>query len=203
MDNKPADDVMKQLGEMIHHEVEHSLEHAMTSPILLNRTIGEAMRHIGSALSQVSGNYLPLDPREILVAPVQMSETDRRAVVLINRSIDSQNAFRVVAHVSETREININSFQPDEFNMSKSQFFVLNDAIMTEVKRQISELVKAKGFIYVQCVLLTDYFPEAQAVVEETPAQPEVPAVPVAALPAVKEPAPVSKLPAVDVGNLL
>lgn len=156
-DQKAIDQLNQQLLNQIHHEVGHALE----SPANINRAVGEAMRHIGSVLELNSAAYLPIRREEILVAPVQMRPDSREAVLLLTRTINSENAFMVLSNcktVEDKRAFDLVAYKPDTFALNKTKFLKLPDEVGNEIIRQLNELLKTDGTALLQVVVAKDYF---------------------------------------------
>ena len=156
-DQKAIEQLNLQLLNHIHHEVEHALE----SPASINRTVGEAMRHIGSILELNSAAYLPIRREEILVPPIQMRPDSREAVLLLARTISSENAFMVLSNcktVEDKRAFDLVAYKPDTFALNKTRFIKLPTEVGNEIIRQLNELLKTDGTTLLQAVIAKDYF---------------------------------------------
>lgn len=191
--------VVDQLKAVIHHEVEHAMEHVVDSPIVINRVIGESMRHIGGIILQSSAAYLPVRPEEIRVQPQPLGgKNDLRAVVLVDRVISSKNAFHILAELKDGVVVSVVAFQPNEFQLSQTQVFTLVPEFLEEIKRQLRLLVKDSGFVYQQVLVFENYF----GVTADPEVQEDPDPVPAVDVPAPVTPA-VSKLPPIDDSRLM
>lgn len=156
------DNSFDEFKNVIVHEIEHQVAHAVGSPAIVNRTIGEAMRHIGSLLTLGSAPYLPINPEEILAQPQRLPNGSKTGVVLVKRTINSENAFRVLAGITKkedgTRTIQLIAHKPDEFDLSKTKFIPLPAEVGNEIVRQLNELVDSGGHVLLQCVVINEYF---------------------------------------------
>lgn len=156
MDN-PFDQIQKQ----IHNDVHHAVDEAMGSPVVLNRTIGEAMRHIGAFLDTNSTAYLPVRPDEVLCEPIKISEGNE-AVLLVNRTIYTDNSFLVLADVHTggdgVRTIDIFAYKPDSFMLARTKFLKLPEPVGKELIRQFDKLIKEDGNALFQALIAKNYF---------------------------------------------
>lgn len=217
MDN----DILEQLKQQLHMDAHHAADEAVSSPIVVNRMVGESMRHIGSILEIQSAAYLPVRPEEILVKPVKAFNNDD-ALVLINRTLPSSNSFTILVNITqgegEKKNFDVFAFKPDSHRLSESKIIKLNEPIGNEIIRQVIQLSPSYGGLLLQCVILADYFknqPTEQVNEEELfSADVNAEAAPiqlpvVSKLPPVADPEPVkpseptSVLPAVVEGSLL
>ena len=156
-DQKAIDQLNQQLLNQITHEVGHALE----SPANINRVVGEAMRHIGSMLEINSAPYLPIRHEEILVKPAQMRPDATEAVLLMTRTITSENAFMVLGScktADDKRNFDVMAYKPDAFDLSKTKFIKVPDEVGNEIIRQLNELLKSDGSILLQAVIAKDFF---------------------------------------------
>ncbi|BAW19544.1 hypothetical protein [Ralstonia phage RP31] len=186
----------KELMDFVSHQVAHAVEDAAGSPVLINRTVGEAMRHIGSFLEMSASPYLPVRQDEILVRPEPLGAGERDAVLLITRTLPSDNSYLVMAR-SQTengvRRFSLMAYQQDNFNLTKTKFLTLPKEVGSEIIRQLGQIITGDGAILLQCVMAKDFFPETPA--EEQPLTPAAASIAAAApitktggLPAVAEP---------------
>lgn len=145
----------------ISHLIHHQLQHAMDSPEVVNRTVGESMRHIGAVLTSNSAAYLPLRDDEILVQPHRLYPASDDAIVLIKRMITTVNSFLLLADRKTTNDVHnfdLFGFKLDEFNLSKTQFYNLDESVGKELIRQLDKIINSDGLSTVQAVVLKDYF---------------------------------------------
>jgi hypothetical protein len=217
MDN----DILVQLKNQLHMDAHHAAEEAVNSPMMVNRMVGEAMRHIGGVLEVQSAAYLPVRPDEILVKPIKAFNNDD-ALVLVNRTLPSSNAFIVLVNISQgegdKKNFDLFAFQINNYRLTESKIIKLNEAIGNEIIRQVIEMSPTYGGLLVQCVILSDYFKNQAPVkvneeelfsadVNAEAAPTQLP--PVSKLPPVTNPEPVkpseptSVLPPVVDGSLL
>lgn len=159
------DDLIAQLGQQIHEQAHHAAEEAVNAPQMINRVVGESMRHISGVLEMHSASYLPVRPEEILVPPENVFGNNS-AVVLLDRMLSSKNSFTCSGNVSTDKEgkrkIDLVGFKLDRFTLSQSKFLTLSADIGNEIIRQVNALAKQDGMFLVQCVLIENFFP-AQA----------------------------------------
>lgn len=161
------EELNQQMSQRIHHEVEHAIE----SPANINRVVGEAMRHIGSFLEMNSTAYLPIRPDEILVTPNQIHPDATEAVLLVTRVINSDNSFTILSNsktVDDKRIFDITAYKTDNFNLNKTKFVKIPDAIGNEIIRQLNELLTNDGAILLQAVVVKDYFKLEPEVTEDS-----------------------------------
>lgn len=208
MDNSAAEQA-KQLAGFIAHQVEHEV----TSPAVLNRTIGESMRHIGNFLQLSASQYLPIRPEEILVKPEPIGTGDLTGVLLVNRRHDSKQGFYILSNrktIDGELKFSIFAFQANEFDLLNTKFMVLPQAVGLEIIRQLECIVRGEGANLFQCIVVPNYFPaepadtkdlfstdlndgaaaaqlETTEIKEPTALEPTAPAVTIGALPAVNE----------------
>jgi hypothetical protein len=156
------DDLIQQLQQQIHQDAHHAAEEAVNSPTMINRVIGESMRHIGGVLENQSAMYLPIRPEEILVKPIRIFDNND-ALLLVNREMPTSNSFTVLA-VSTTKDgqrtFGLNAFKMDRYTLHKSKFLSLAPIIGNEIIRQLNSLSQADGLSLHQCVIVKDYFKE-------------------------------------------
>lgn len=153
-------DKSKELSEFIHHIVHHELEDALGSAPVINRGIGEAMRHIGYMVNANSFAYLPVRQEEHLCKPIKFS-TEDVGVILINREVFHKSAFSVMANAvteGDERKFELSAFVPNSFNMLGTKFISLPEQIGNEIIRQLNEIMKVDGKILVQVVVIPEYF---------------------------------------------
>ncbi|BAW19258.1 hypothetical protein [Ralstonia phage RP12] len=156
----------KELMDFVSHQVAHAAEDVAGSPALINRTVGEAMRHIGSFLEMSSSPYLPVRQDEILVRPEPIVAGERDAVLLITRTLPSDNSYLVMAR-SQTengvRRFSLMAYQQDNFNLTKTKFLTLPKEVGNEIIRQLGQIITGDGAILLQCVMAKNFFPETPA----------------------------------------
>ncbi len=215
------DNILTQLKQQLHMDAHHAAEEAINSPLVINRMVGESMRHISGILEIQSAAYLPVRPEEILVKPIRAFNNDD-AVVLINRTLPSSNSFTVLINITqgegEKKNFDLYAFKIDNHRLMSSKVIKVNEAVGNEIIRQVIELSPSYGGLMLQCVILADYFKNQSteqvseeelfsADVNAEPAPVQIPAVsklpPIAEPEPVKPPEPVSVLPAVVDGSLL
>lgn len=189
------DNLLQQLQQQIHHEAEHAVEDALNSPHLINRVVGESMRHIGNLLELSSATYLPVRKEEILVPPQKMAPHSNVAAILIARSQAGNNSFAVMitsrtgdSAESSVRIFDIVAYKPDSFDLKKTKFMTLPEEVGQELVRQANILIKGDGHALLHCVLIEDYFKADEATEElftsdlaPTPAPTQAPAAPAVA----------------------
>lgn len=188
MDNAAAI-TAEQLAGQISQQVHHAIEHAVDSPLLVNRVVGESMRHIGACLEFNSVAYLPLRQEEVLTQPEKLAADSRDAVVLIKRQIVRDNAFLLMVtckKVEDSRFFDIVAYRPDTFSLDQTKFVQLPENVGRELTRQLNVLIQGEGSALLQAILLKDYFPieEVQPANDALPtvtAQLATPTAPVAA----------------------
>lgn len=182
------------ISEQVAHHVEHELGHLIGSPMVINRAVGEAMRHIGGVLNLSAAQYLPVRPEEIMVPPEPLSADSRDAVVLVRRSIPNEPAFKVLGFVSTkegNRQIELQAYTEDPYDLVATKFLSLSKPIGQELVRQLGIIVNGDGAVLLQAIVLKNYFPPAPVQVEDATADASTAA------------APASGLPPVDVSGLL
>lgn len=162
-------DNTNQLMQELHHQLEHMVDHSINSPMVVNRAVGEAMRHIGAMLEGQSSAYLPFRNEEILVPPEKFHPTLNDAVVFARRSITASNTFTLLVNRKTINEEEITydlfAFRVDNFDLIKTQFMVLGEAMQKEIIRQLALIVESDGNIVLQCVVLKDYFDKKESTI--------------------------------------
>lgn len=151
----------KDLISQLMHEVHHIVEKNVASPININRSVGESLRHIGHILQTNSAPYLPIRPEEILVPPQRFYTESDDAIVLISRAINSNNSFTLLIEtktVDGTRTYDLYGFKQDNFNLEKTQFINIDEKVGAEIMRQLNLLITNDGTSLIQCVVLKDHF---------------------------------------------
>lgn len=198
--------LLAELNQQISGQIHHEIEHALESPAHINRVIGESMRHIGSFLEISSAAYLPVRPEEVLATPVKMRDDSADAVLLLTRTINSDNAFLVLANgktVGENRQFDLVAYKADGFNLNKTKFIQLPQEVGTEIIRQLNLIVKGDGAALLQCVVVKEYFKEQvnenDSLFSSDTAAPPAPS---ESIP-LETPKPPSALPPVNTDNLL
>lgn len=210
MDNLPQQ-LLQQIHNAAHDAAHHAVDEIAGSPSMINRVVGESMRHMAGVLTMNSVSYLPVRPEEILVKPEKFSSVMVDALVLINRAMPSENSFMVLFNskdIDGQRHYDITAFRPDEFVLSRTKFVQIPNDIGAELVRQANLIIKGEGVTLLQAVMLRNYFTaEAQAPADtehlfssdvaapETPEPTEAPAPQSNAIP--------NTLPAVDEGLLI
>jgi hypothetical protein len=176
MDN--PDQQLAEVHKFISSLVEHEVGHAIDDPHHINRTVGEAMRHIGGMLFSQSTGYLPIRPEEILCQPERVDAEDGSAVLLTRRVLVAKQSFYVLGIGSTSegnhRAFSIYAYQPDEFDLNQTKFLALPPPIGNEVIRQLANVVKNDGVVLLCCTIVPDYFKPAEeqpAVPPQTPPQ--------------------------------
>jgi hypothetical protein len=161
MDNNPFDQLKQQLQQQLHHDVHHAVDEAIASPMAVNRSVGEAMRHIGTMLEMQSTAYLPLRHDEILVEPAKMPGSENEAVLIVARQVHTENGFLVFANANtqgKQRFIDLTAYKPDIFDLRKTKFLKLPDQIRIELLRQFGVLMAGDGNAVFQVVIASNYF---------------------------------------------
>lgn len=155
------DNAAHDLEHLISQHVQAQFNHRVNSPELINRTVGEAMRHIGTVLAVSSSTYLPLRNEEIMVQPEKLSSDTNDALVLIKRSIISGNSFMLLVDrqiVEGVESFVLFGYKPDDFNLANTQFINFDEVARNELIRQLRQIVTSNGSVLVQCVILKDFF---------------------------------------------
>lgn len=154
----------KEIQAVIHNAVEHEVGHAVTGPQVINRVIGESMRHIGKTLQLEAGAYLPVRPEEVLCKPERLDAESLDAVVLVRRQIAMDNTYLVLANArldaQGARHFDFWAYKPDEFDLAQTKFITVPVPVANEILRQLSIVMKGEGAILVQAVSVVNYFPE-------------------------------------------
>lgn len=169
MDNE----ALNKLNKLINDKVSHEINHALGSPTNINRVVGESMRHIGTYLEMASTSYLPIRPEEVLVKPVKLGDDCNDAVLLLTRTVPSENAFLILANsktIDGERVFDITAYQPDSHSLGKTVFLKLTDEIGNEIIRQLNVLINGDGSALVQCVIAKDYFKTEEEQKSDAPA---------------------------------
>jgi hypothetical protein len=166
MDNLPQQ-LLQQIHHAAHDAAHHAVDEAVGSAPMINRVVGESMRHIAGVLNMNSTSYLPVRPEEILVKPEKFSSVMVDAIVLINRVMPSENSFMVLFNskdIDGQRHYDITMFRPDEFFLNRTKFIQIPNDIGAELVRQANLIIKGEGVTLLQAVMLRNYFTaEAQA----------------------------------------
>lgn len=208
MDNLPQN-LLQQIHHAAHDAAHHAVDEVMGSASVINRSVGESMRHIAGVLQMNSVSYLPVRPEEILVKPEKFSSVMVDAIVLINRTMPSENSFMVLFNtkmIDGQRHFDITAYRQDDFVLSRTKFVQIPNDVGAELVRQANLLIQGEGATLLQAVMLRNYFgAEAQApaadglfssdLVEETPAPSPAPEQSGNAIP--------NTLPPVDMGALI
>lgn len=158
-------DNIQHLQKIIHDQVHHVIDETMAGPLAINRGIGESMRHIGAVLVNASNGYLPIRRSEIMVEPKPYEDTNKKAILIINRVVNDQNSFQIIAEIKKIDsglEFNVTAFQPDTFDMCKTKFINLPEPMANELIRQLSVLTKKEGALNLQCIILDNFFPSEE-----------------------------------------
>lgn len=154
-------DNMEQFTQEIQHQVHHAVEEAMGSPVMVNRAVGEAMRHIASFLDMGCAAYLPVRPEEIMVDPLPLTPETGDAVLLITRTMTIEQSFMVIANtktIEDNRTIDLIAYKQDSFNLHKTKFLQLPKPVGDEIIRQLNQIVKGDGLVMLQCVIAKNFF---------------------------------------------
>ena len=177
MDNAALEEINRGILNRVQHEVAHALE----SPTNINRAVGEAMRHIGSLLEMSSATYLPIRQEEVLAVPERSRPDSTDAVLLVTRTVTSDNAFMVLSNCKTNgteRAFDLVAYQPDNFDLNKTKFVKLPPEVGNEIIRQLNSLISSDGLVLLQVVIAKNYFKiEEQPAAETTPIPEEKPVV--------------------------
>ena len=155
------DNAASELAHLISHQVQDQLKQAIGSPELINRTIGEAMRHIGTVMTVSSSSYLPLRDEEVLVKPMKWADDCDDAFALITRTTNTSNSFMLLVNrqiINGAVNFVLFAYKADDFNLAKTKFFNFDEVTTNELTRQLGQIIKEDCSILVQCVILKDYF---------------------------------------------
>lgn len=172
MDNAALEEINRGILNRVQHEVAHALE----SPTNINRAVGEAMRHIGSLLEMSSATYLPIRQEEVLATPERIRPDSTDAVLLVTRTVTSDNAFMVLSNCKTNgteRAFDLVAYQPDNFDLNKTKFVKLPPEVGNEIIRQLNSLISSDGLVLLQVVIAKNYFKNEEQPATETPPIPE------------------------------
>lgn len=154
-------DNMEQFKQEIQHSIHHAVEEAMGSPVMVNRAVGEAMRHIASFLDINCAAYLPIRPEEILVEPMRVMPDSTDAVLLVTRTMNVEQSFMVMANnktVNGERTFDLVAYKQDSFNLHKTKFLQLPKQVGDEIIRQLNKIITGEGLTLLQCVIAKNFF---------------------------------------------
>lgn len=212
MDNAILAQLRKEISEEVSHFAEHAIEHAIGGPDMINRVVGESMRHIGETLVLASASYLPIRREELLAQPQRLAADDRTGVLIIRRAISNPQAYQIIATSKEREgslDFTVVPFRPNTHDVPASRFLRLPAPVQQEIIRQLGEIVTGAGVTMFQVVTIENYFPEEPATGTAQPANegdnilpatdPVPPAVPYRAT----QPTADSVLPTIDTHELL